>query len=597
MKWAGLLAALALLLAYPAIRHLREQPLPPAPSLRLSLPAPAGTDMGTFDEPLDAVISPDQREIVFVATDRRRDTISQPTIGEPQLWRRRLDAERAERIPGTEGARMPAWKQTGNVLAFFADGRLKFLELRSATVSDVAEAPSPAGAAWLPDGSLLFVPGPGPVRRMRDGRVSDATQLERDDSAHVFPATAPGANEFTYVAAGADGRRTIRLQTAGGPTDLSPADGHGVLIGGAPGWLLWVRDGTLLADRRDAEGRMERTEKPIALEAGTTRSGRGLFAASANLLLYAAAAERPRRLAWLDMTGAEAGSITDAGDYWQVRLSPDDRTAAVTVRDPLLRSLDIHLVPVTGAEPAWRITTALAADTDPVWIPGGDRVMFRTMRRGRPEAFVTRAARPRPESVSGAGEESPTPLDAPGEIPTDSRDGELLMQVRSKRGFDVVYVEQATGSTMPVAASPFNETDGRWDPDGRRIAYVSDESGRPDIYVVWRGAGVKDPSPQRVSTGGGTHPRWTADGRALLFLRGSTIMRAELPAARGRTAPPRPLFDLPGIRDFDVAHRGDRIAAIVPVHDDRGGEVTVVTNWSSLLPGDAKQSGQRRGQR
>jgi len=162
--------AIAVLLL-PAIQHLREQPPAPPRAVRLFLTAPSGAELGVGDEPLDAAISPDQRELVFVATQMRRNTSSQVPPGQIQLWRRRLDAELAEPIAGTEGARLPAWKQNGNVLSFFAEAQLKLLDLKSGAVTVVADAPAPAGATWLRDGSLLFVPGPGVVRRLLDGQV------------------------------------------------------------------------------------------------------------------------------------------------------------------------------------------------------------------------------------------------------------------------------------------------------------------------------------------------------------------------------------------------------------------------------------------
>jgi hypothetical protein len=134
-----------------------------------------------------------------------------------------------------------------------------------------------------------------------------------------------------------------------------------------------------------------------------------------------------------------------------------------------------------------------------------------------------------------------------------------------------------------IAKTPFNETDGRWSPDGRWIAYVSDEPGRPEIFVMAGG------EPQRVSSGGGTTPRWTGDSRTLLFLRGSTIMRADRDPAGSRFGSPRPLFDAPGIRDFDVAHRGDRILALLPVQIEPVSSVPVILNWRFLLPDPSAQ--------
>jgi hypothetical protein len=574
MRRAAAVAALAAIVALliPTVRHLREAPPPPPPPVRLSLAAPAGTELGIGDEPLDAAISPDQREVVFVATQRQREAGAQPPSGTSQLWRRRLDAERADPIAGTEDARLPAWKQTGNVLSFFADGRLKLLTLPSGAIAGVADAPRPAGATWLRDGSLLFVPGNGPVRRLLGGRVSDATRLAPGDITHVFPVALAASQDFVYVSVRSDGRRVVRLSANGAEIDLGPTSGHAALLGPAPGWLLFVRDGTLLADRRSADGSMAGRDAPMALEVGETRDGRGLFAASADVLLHARGLDRARRLVWLDMSGVRLGTAADEGDYSQVRLSPDDARAAVTTREPLLRTLDVLMVPLTGADPSIRLTTALAADSDPVWSGDGRHIVFRSMRRGRPEVFAIRA------SVTPADNDAARAVSTDAELPTDWRAAQMLVQRRSKGGFDVVRVDEATGEEMPIADTPFNETDARWSPDGRMVAFVSDEPGRPDIYVA-RHTGEK----QRVSLGGGTHPRWTRDGNALLFLRGSMLMRVARAASGDQFESPQPLFELPGVRDFDVAHRSQRILALLPVQNEPVEEVSVILNWRSLL--------------
>ena len=209
MRHAATLAASAATVALliPTVRHLREEPPAPPPAIRLALIAPPGTGLGAGGEPLDLAISPDEREVVFVATQWRRGTAVQPPAGASQLWRRRLDVESANAIAETEGAQQPAWKQTGNVLSFFAGGRLKLLNLQSGVTAEVADAPMPGGAAWLADGALLFVPGRGPIRRLFDGRTTEATRLGPGDVAHVFPAAFGSGQDFVYVAVRDDGRR------------------------------------------------------------------------------------------------------------------------------------------------------------------------------------------------------------------------------------------------------------------------------------------------------------------------------------------------------------------------------------------------------
>ena len=566
---AAVAVAAAVALSIPVIRYFSEEPPPLPAALRLSLAPPDGTELGAGDDVLDAAISPNQQEVVFVARRLGRSGAGDPP-GSTQLWRRRFDAQGAEPLAGTEGASLPAWKHTGNVVSFFAATRLKLLNLRTGAVSDAAEAPAPAGATWLRDGSLLFVPATGPVRRLLAGKVSDATRLASGDVAHAFPVAPPNGRDFTYIAVRGDGRRVVRLRAGETDTDLGATGTHAELL---DRWLLLVRDSTLLADYRDDDGRMGGQDFPLALDVGLTERGRGMFVASADVLLHAPAGEHRRQITWLDLPTGRAGTVGDVGDFWQIRVSPDDRSLAVTARDPLLGSLDVLNIPVDDQTAGLRLTTSIAADSDPVWSPDGRRIAVRSMQRGRPEVLVMpaalQAAADRPDSAPAAG--------TAGDVPTDWRAGELLVQRRGASGSDLVRV-QTNGASRTVADSPFNETDGRWSPDGRWIADVSDEPGQPEIYVH-----NDHGDRQRVSQGGGTHPRWTRDSRALLFLRESMLMRAELGPGGSRFGTPRRLVDFAGIRDFDLAHtRTDRIFTLMPVQPGRREAVSVILNWRSL---------------
>ena len=571
-------------LLLPATHRLRERPPVPPPAIRLFLTAPDGTELGVGDEPLDAAISPDQREVVFVATQARANSTNHASPGQTQLWRRRLDAEFAEPLAGTDGARLPAWKQTGSVLSFFADGRLKLLTLASGAIALAADAPAPAGATWLRDGSLLFVPGPGVVRRLLGGHVSDATRLAAGDTAHVFPLAVAVSQDFVYIAV-RDGRRTVRLHHGETESDIGTTTAHAALIKAEHDTLLFVKDDALLADERDPEsGRLGGRDVPVALRIGVTSSGRGLFTASSDVLIHSRAVERPRQLTWLAIDGTHTTTVADVGDYWQVRLSADDSRVAVTTRDPLLQSLDVLVFPVVGSASGMRLTASIAADSDPVWSPDARQLLFRSTQRGSPEVLVT------PSVIDPNATDDPArPSGAAGDKPTDWRSHEVLIQKRGAAGFDLSRIDPVSGVTAVIAETPFNETDGRWSPDGRWIAYVSDEPGRPEIYVL--AGGMR----QRISSGGGSNPRWTRDSRSLLFLRGSTLMRADLDAAGIRFESPRPLFDVPGIRDFVVAHHSNRILALLPVQSEPASSVPVILNWRSLLTKDGQQ--RSRGKR
>ena len=549
------------ILAYPAIRHFREVPVtPPPPPIRLSLAAPPGADLGSGDEILDAAISPDERQIVFVATRN----------GTARLWRRALDTDRAEEIAGTDGARLPAWKQTGTVVSFFANDRLKQVSLGDGAVRDLAAASSALGASWLPDGSVLFAADArGPIRRLQNGVVTDATTLRPGDRSHAFPMVAGATDTFVYTATLDDGRRLVRLVERSDVRDLVTTSGHGQLVGDA---LLHVRDGALIAQRLNADTRqLEGRSVPLALDVGTVSPGHGSFTASGRILVSGQQVTRLRQLTWFSI-GAQQGTPTrDPGNYWQVRLSPDDRLAAVTTTTPLLRTLDIVLMPMSETGNAAPLTRAVAADGDPVWSPDGRTLVFRSLQDGRPHLY-THAAHDEDAA------DQIVPMSEADETPTDWRGDRVVAHAPGDaRDLDLWTIVPATGAREKVASTRFNETDARLSPDGRWIAYVSDESGQADIYAAPWPRGTR----LRVSLAGGTRPRWARDGRSLFFVRGAQIMRAELTGSAFTTA--RAVLDVPGVRDFDVAHRRDALLALIPAPGSTAPAASVVVNWRSLV--------------
>jgi Tol biopolymer transport system component len=549
------------ILAVPAIRHLREAPPPPPPPIRLSLSPPPGTELGSGDDTLDAALSPDQRSIIFVAT---KD-------GTARLWRRALDNDRAEEIPGTDGAQSPAWKQTGNLVTFFAGSRLKAYSLSRNTVDDLGVlAPASSGASWLADGSLLFAPDArGPIRRLLNGSVTEATKLHAGERSHTFPMAVDSTNAFVYVATFDDGRRVARLVDNGREFDLGTTSGHAQMVGTV---VLTVRDGVLLAQRIDPETRQRAgNANPVALDVGIAVSGHGFFVASSRLLITASSTKRLRQLAWYDLESGRSTPTREPGDYWQVRLSPDDRFAALTQTTPLVRTLDVVLAPMSETGYVEPLTRAVAADSDPVWSPDGRRLAFRSFQDGPPRLYT------HPAHDQDATD-AIVPMSATDETPTDWRDDRVLIHGPGAKGdLDLSLAHDKTGAREVVAGSGFNESDGRLSSDGRWLAYVSDESGQPDVYAMpWpRGARV------RVSFAGGTRPRWGRDGRILFFVRGSEIMRADLSASGFTT--PRSVLGIPGLRDYDVAHRSDRVLALVPGPAVATAAVAVVTDWQSLL--------------
>jgi serine/threonine-protein kinase len=408
---------------------------------------------------------------------------------------------------------------------------------------------------------------------MSAGRTSDATRLAPGDRGHLFPTPAGAGGDFVYVAALANGRRVARLVTSEGSRDLGETTGQARIVGG---YLLRARDGVLVAQRFDPETKMPvgRTTA-LAPRVGISPSGHAMYAASERLLVFSEGAERLRDLIWRDLATGTTTRMSDPRDYWQIRLSPDDRFAAVTTLDPLIRTLDVLIVPTGGTGDAQPLTRSVAGDTDPVWSPDGQRVLFRSLQDGAPRLFA------RAVGVRGAPDEPVSGSEA-GDLATDWIPGRVLLQAeQTASGVNIWELDLAAGRRRPILEDGFDETDARYSPDRRSLAYVSDESGRPDVYV--RAASAVDPRV-RVSFAGGSRPRWSRDGRSLFFARGSRIMRADrADGAPGRFTAPQDVMEAAGLRDFDVAHESGRLAVLVQAPGGDTLSASALIDWRTSL--------------
>jgi hypothetical protein len=323
LGWIASLAVAAVLvvaLAIPAGRHLRETPPPLPPEMRTEINTPATSDRVSF------ALSPDGRQLVFVASGD----------GAPRLWLRPLTSTSAQPLAGTEGAGYPFWSPDGRSVAFFADSKLKRLDIGGGQPQVLADATGARGGAWNKDGVILFArTSASPLFRVSasGGEPVAVTKLDRQVS-HRFPHFLPDGRQFLFYARGTTETAGIFLGSLDSAETkrLTAADAGGAYL--PSGWLLWVRAGTLVGRRLDLE-RRELTGDPVTvadLVAFDNNASAAFSVSAAGLLAYRPGAANRRQLTWFDRTGKTLGTMgaLDENDLARPRLSPDGRRAAVS---------------------------------------------------------------------------------------------------------------------------------------------------------------------------------------------------------------------------------------------------------------------------
>jgi serine/threonine protein kinase len=527
-------------------------------------------------------VSPDGTRVAFSARNLDDQIL---------LWVRRLDSLEAFAIPGSSGAAFPFWSPDGRSLGFFAQAKLKTVDASgSASPVALADVEEARGGSWGSDGTILFAPGyRHPIRRVPASGGSPTALTEVGErEIQRWPVSLPDGRHFLYnvrvqgeqnsvIYAGSFDSRERREVLRGEHTDVLYV---------APDHLLFRRGGRLVAARFDTE-RLAVLGEPVEVVEKIDffpPTGRTTFGVAQNVLAYVPSSDaRNSRLAWFDRSGREISGIAAPGMYASPRISPDGRQLAIAVMERLVIPPDIWVFDTrlgTGTRSA-----TIFPDLAPVFSADAKRIFFGSSSEGKWNIHVR-------DLASGA---EPTTLLPPirPRWPRDvSPDGSLLLyQELSATNRGDLKVLSLSGERRPrdFVASPFDEDEGTFSPDGRRVAYVSDESGRKEVFV----ASFPDPSQRiRVSSEGGTQPRWSGDGRELFFVsKSNTIMAIPFDPSSGvPTATPMRLFDVPISYAFgwhvpvryDVSPDG-RFLIIVRASKDPPPPLVLVLNWQTGL--------------
>jgi len=601
--WMAVTAVLSVIAATLGIAYFRSARAGPETGtavLKLSLLPPEKTNFHSF------AISPDGRWLAFAAADEMAKT---------QLWVRPVDSLAAQALGGAEGASYPFWSPDSRHIGFFAQGKLKRIDVSGGPPQVLCDAGVARGGAWNRDGVIVFSPGNSGVRRVPaaggEPRPLTALDSSRQEDSHRWPFFLPDGRHFFYVARSPKAEnnaiyvRSLESQPDSKDQTRLLAVNSRVAYAASPsgpGHLLFVRDGTLLALPFDAKKRQAAGEAvPLVEQVGfASGTSEGAFSISQNgMLVYDPRGDlRSTQLTWFDREGKRLGTIGGTGSYLQPWLSPDEKRVAVENMDPSTRSWDIWLLDLARGISS-RFTFDPRLDVFPVWSPDGGSIVFASQRAGPEDLYL--------KSSSGAAGDEMLWKSSEGKWPNDwSLDGRFIVYQerhhQTKWDLWALPMEGPEGAgalgarkPIPVLRTEFDEQHGQISPQGKWIAYTSDESGRNEVYAQSFGGTPSAPGGKwQISNSGGSRPKWRRDGKELFYLgldRKLMAVEAKTAVVKGQTTleagAPRALFDtrvsiFVGI-PYTVTTDGQRFLIVTQVEDQGSSPLALVFNWPATL--------------
>jgi eukaryotic-like serine/threonine-protein kinase len=533
-------AALAALVAW-ILRPLSDSS---SAALRAVLPLTPAEALAGLDFPSMA-FSPDGRSLVYVVRQDRQ-----------RLHLRALSEHEGVPIPGTEGAKSPFFSPSGEWIGFFAGGKLKKVSARGGAPIELCNAANPHGASWGSDDHIVFAPiAYGGLFEVSSsgGTPRAVTTLDAGsgERAHRWPDVLPGAKSMLFTAwrqSGPEGGQIIlqqsgerRILIQGGTSGRHAPSGH----------IVYARAGTLMAAPFDSE-RLVVTGPAVPMVDGVSESAIGASQfdfSRLGWLVYApgTVASSERTLVLVDRSGESEPLPLPPGPYSSPRYSPDGDRLALEAVDP---KNDVYLYDFEDGTMN-RLTFA-STNTFPVWTPDGRQVAFQSNQAGPFNLYW--------KPADGSGRDERLTTSAHVQNPFGfSPDGKLLAyhEVHPDTGRDL-WTVPVFGERTPILFLSTNANEGTpaFSPDGRFIAYTSDESGRMEVYV--RPFPAEGDRRWQISTEGGSQPVWSRSGKELFFLRDHQMMAVPI-SAEGKFVHGEPIllfegnFDKPSDRpNFDV---------------------------------------------
>jgi eukaryotic-like serine/threonine-protein kinase len=510
------------------------------------------------------------------------------------LWVHEVGGRGATVLPGTDGAFYPFWSPDGHSIGFFADGKLKTIDVahgRSAQI--LADAPFGRGGAWSKDGVILFTPDAwsGLYRMPFSGGTPVAVSkpdVSQFQVSHRWPVFLPDGRHFLYLACNFSGRLDHNKIFVGSldsdeKRPIVTASTNAVYA--EPGYLLYWRDNALVAQHFDLRSDSLAGEPRIVSEAVQyfPQTNLAVFAVAGNTLVAQTSAGRgvsKSQLIWFDRHGKQVGTVGPPELVANPKLSPDGRRVAVDQTDTDGRHVNVWIHELTSDATA-RLGFGPWLEQVTIWSPDGKQVLYTSNEKLFFSLYL--------KNADGSGSaQNIMDFGTPQQGPWDwSRDGKYLL-VRKER--ELWYITMPDRQTRPLVQSPWLIRNAQFSPDGKFVAYSSSETGNWEVYVSpFPGFGSK----WQVSRGGGEEPRWRRDGKELFYLApDGMLMAAEVktsagfeagsPSALFRTHPRQPISAM-DFFSYDVTADGQKFLVNTKVDTTNSVPLSVILNWESEM--------------
>jgi eukaryotic-like serine/threonine-protein kinase len=584
-RWdrAGWLLAAALsvlLIAGGAAWWARTPQTPPAMHFYSPVPFPAN----------GVALSPDGRTLAMVAySDQANKYV---------IWTHEVGSRVQTAVPGTEGAIHPFWSPDSRSIGFFANGKLKKVDVSGGSAQVLCDAPNGRGGAWNREGTIVFAPEVflGLYRvSSAGGTPTEITKPDesRSESSHRWPVFLPDGRHFLYLAtnfSGAFEKKAIflgSLDSAEKRLIVSTTSNAAYAI---PGYLLYLRDNVLVAQRFDSHNFVLSGEPhTISDEVQyVPQIDLALFGVASNGTLVAQTGKGAAKsqLKWFGRSGRPVGTVGAPGYFGNLRISPDGRRVAADQADPDGRRINIWIHELAN-DAVTRFTFGSWYDQLPIWSPDGKQVTFSSNRKNYFSMYQ--------KNADGSGSEQEVGnLDVHEQLSWDwSHDGKYLL---FGKNIELWYLSFPDGRPKPLFQAKWTVRNAQFSPDGRWVAYSTNETGSSEIYVSpFPGATSK----WQLSRGGGEAPRWRRDGKELFYLSADGKMMAVavktgLPAVAGASfeaGSPVALFQT-HIRQpisyqdtffYDVTGDGQKFLINTKVDEANAAPLSITLNWASEM--------------